>query len=75
MQTFKTYVTIDNPDQVILSNLPFQKGQRVEIVVFPLKQDLNALNRLRTLTDSFPQADPVQLVQQGRADLEDRSMV
>ncbi|MGA1410905.1 MAG: hypothetical protein ACO37W_14365 [Prochlorotrichaceae cyanobacterium] len=54
MQTFKTYVTIDNPAQVILSNLPFQKGQRVEIVVFPLKQNLNALDRLRTLTDSFP---------------------
>lgn len=75
MQMFKTYVTIDNPAQVILFNLPFQKGQQVEIVVSLRNPDPKAIDRLRALTDNLPQADPVQLVQQGRADLEGRSML
>ena len=35
METYKTYITIENPDRVVLSNLPFQVGQRVEIIVLP----------------------------------------
>jgi len=35
METYKTYITIKNPDRVVLSNLPFQAGQRVEIIVSP----------------------------------------
>jgi hypothetical protein len=33
MTTYKTFITIENPDQVVLSNLPFQKGQRVRVVI------------------------------------------
>lgn len=33
METYKTYITIENPDRVVLSNLPFQVGQRVEIIL------------------------------------------
>ncbi|MFZ4555295.1 MAG: hypothetical protein ACOYN8_02805 [Pseudanabaena sp.] len=49
METYKTYITIENPDRVVLSNLPFQVGQRVEIIVLPeynrtaISQKLKAL--------------------------------
>jgi len=49
METYKTYITIENPDQVVLSNLPFQVGQRVEIIILPeynraaISQKLKAL--------------------------------
>ena len=33
MTAYKTFITIDDPDQVVLSNLPFQKGQRVRVVI------------------------------------------
>jgi len=33
MTAYKTFITIDDPDQVVLSNLPFQKGQRVRVVM------------------------------------------
>ena len=33
MVAYRTFITIDDPDQVILSNLPFQKGQHVRIVI------------------------------------------
>jgi hypothetical protein len=33
MTTYKAFLTIEDPDQVVLSNLPFQKGQRVRVVI------------------------------------------
>lgn len=33
MTTFKTFVTVDDLGQVILSDLPFQKGERVRVVI------------------------------------------
>ena len=33
MTIYKTFITIEDPNQVILSNLPSQKGQRVRIVL------------------------------------------
>jgi len=33
MTTYKTFITIEDPDQVVLSNLPFEKGQRVRVVL------------------------------------------
>lgn len=33
MQAYKTVVTITDPQQLILTNLPFRKGQRVEVVL------------------------------------------
>ncbi len=32
MNAYKTYLTIEDPNHVVLSNLPFQPGQRVEMV-------------------------------------------
>jgi antitoxin ParD1/3/4 len=33
MNSYKTYITIVDPKQVVLSNLPFQAGQRVEVEI------------------------------------------
>lgn len=33
MTNYKTFITIEDPNQVVLSNLPFQKGQRVRVVI------------------------------------------
>jgi hypothetical protein len=33
MNAYKTYITIKDPKQVILSDLPFQSGQRVEVII------------------------------------------
>ncbi|KYC40223.1 hypothetical protein WA1_27185 [Scytonema hofmannii PCC 7110] len=35
MNAYKKYITITDPKQVILSDLPFQAGQRVEIIILP----------------------------------------
>ncbi|PSB19289.1 hypothetical protein C7B65_12000 [Phormidesmis priestleyi ULC007] len=33
MTIYKAFITIEDPNQVVLSNLPFQKGQRVRVVL------------------------------------------
>ena len=33
MNDYKTYITIEDPQRVILSNLPFQSGQKIEIKI------------------------------------------
>ncbi len=33
MNAYKKYVTIDNPQELVLSDLPFIQGQRVEIII------------------------------------------
>ncbi len=56
MIAFKKIVTVKNPDRVVLSGLPFRRGQRVEIVVIAeedqpdkeLRQVLRTTQRLPT---------------------------
>lgn len=54
MNAYKKYVTIDNPQHVVLSDLPFVSGQRVEIII--LAEDKNQvdsqLEELREKIDS-----------------------
>jgi hypothetical protein len=70
METYKTYITIENPERVVLSNLPFQAGQRVEIIVLPeydraaISQKLKALFKktqalpeISTITDTDIEAE------------------
>ena len=33
MFAYKKYVTIEDPSKVVLSDLPFQAGQRVEVII------------------------------------------
>jgi hypothetical protein len=58
--TYKKYVTIDDPAKLILTDLPFEIGQRVEILVIAEdEQDMQAKSKLRELfqtTQALPQA-------------------
>jgi|JFJP01.1.fsa_nt_gi hypothetical protein len=49
METYKTYITIENPDRVVLSNLPFQVGQRVQIIVLPEYDRVKISQKLKAL--------------------------
>ena len=45
MTAYKTFYTIEDPDRVILSNLPFQKGQRVRVVILTEEDDRSAIGQ------------------------------
>lgn len=52
MNAYKTYITIEDPNQVVLSDLPFQVGQRVEIIVLAEDNPQDTIsNKLRNLFD------------------------
>lgn len=59
MQAYKTFVTIQNPNQVVLNNLPFKEGQQVEILVLANEDNApTSLQELKLLfkeTQSLPQ--------------------
>lgn len=42
MNAYKKYVIIDNPQQLVLSDLPFEVGQQVEIII--LAEEPNKVN-------------------------------
>jgi hypothetical protein len=50
MNTYQTYLTIDNSQQVVLSNLPFAVGTKVEIKIQVVDEKrLAAANQLKDL--------------------------
>ena len=51
MNAYKKYITITDPRQVILSDLPFQAGQRVEIII--LAEDNPKAEISKKLKDLF----------------------
>ncbi len=59
MIAYKRYVTIQDPQQIVLSDLPFRAGQRVEVVMIA-EEDMNArltaLKNLFSATQALPQA-------------------
>jgi hypothetical protein len=57
--TYKTQVTIQEPNQLVLTDLPFRPGQRVEVVVIDeaeRAERLSALKALLAKTQALPQA-------------------
>lgn len=52
MKTYKTHSVITDSKQVILSDLPFGVGEKVEIVIHSGNDDARA-KRLRNLKDLF----------------------
>ena len=59
MKSYRTSLTIKDPKQVILSDLPFREGQQVEVVVVAKDgADSSRIEQLRELfaaTQSLPQ--------------------
>ena len=60
MRAYRKYVTIENPKQVTLSDLPFQAGDYVEVVMIADEPSpaahLDNLHTLFTTTQALPQA-------------------
>ena len=58
MNAYKTYVTLDDSKQVTLAALPFQPGQRLEIIVLvegnANKEIGERVNRLFDRTQAIP---------------------
>ncbi len=63
MRAYKKYLTIDDPNHVVLSNLPFHSGQQVEVLFFPKDDDINShVKELQTLfkaTQELPLAKAI----------------
>ncbi len=63
MIAYRQYITIQKSKQIVLSDLPFQPGQRVEVVV--IAEDEQPANRVRELrelfqaTQALPQAQAI----------------
>lgn len=52
MNAYKIYVTIEDPNNVVLSNLPFQRGQRVEVIILAEDNEKSAMSqKMRDLFD------------------------
>jgi hypothetical protein len=60
MRAYRKYLTIDNPKQVTLSDLPFQPGDCVEVVMIATEPasttHLETLHTLLKTTQALPQA-------------------
>lgn len=61
MNAYKKYITITDPKQVILSDLPFQAGQRVEIIILASENPRADISKkLRDLFDKTQSLPGVQ---------------
>lgn len=45
MSAYKTFITIDDPSRVILSDLPFRKGQRVRVVMLTAEDEATIISQ------------------------------
>jgi hypothetical protein len=63
MTTYRKYITIEDPNQITLSDLPFRAGEMVEVVLkTPEKIDGDRLKKLQALfkaTQSLPQIQAI----------------
>ena len=65
MARYQKYVTIADPNHVVLSGLPFAAGQRVKVVLTTEDNqqtvDIEALRTLFKKTQALPQAQAVSV--------------
>lgn len=62
MKAIKRTVTIEDPKELILTNLPFQQGQRVEILLLAEEDPAYRVAEVRELfraTQELPQAQTI----------------
>ncbi|MUL39091.1 hypothetical protein [Gloeocapsopsis dulcis] len=60
MNAYKKYITIEDPNHVVLSDLPFQPGQRVEVIILAENSDRAISEKLRDLFDKTQAIPGVQ---------------
>jgi hypothetical protein len=59
VNAYRRYITIDDPRRVVLEDLPFRQGQRVEVIVLAEDGDEERVRRLQALlrdTQALPEA-------------------
>ncbi|WP_193198313.1 hypothetical protein [Nostoc sp. MG11] len=61
MNVYKKYITITDPKQVILFDLPFQAGQRVEIIILAEENPRASISK--KLIDLFDKTQSIPGVQ------------
>lgn len=62
MKAIKRTVTIEDPERLILTNLPFSKGQRVEVVLLGEEESAYQISEIRELfrtTQALPQIQQI----------------
>lgn len=62
MLAYKRYVTVKDPDNLVLKKLPFRSGQRVEVVMIAdedKKATLQELKKLLKKTQKLPKAKAI----------------
>ena len=62
MLAYKRYVTVKDPDNLVLKKLPFRSGQRVEVVMIPEEEKKATVQELRKLfkkTQKLPRAKAI----------------
>ena len=63
MLAYRKFVTIQDPQKLVLTDLPFEVGQRVEIVVIGEDEDIikrvHELRELFRATQALPQAQTI----------------
>jgi hypothetical protein len=58
MKAYRTYVVVEDPKRVVLTNVPFNAGQRVEVLMVQEESSERLTEELRTLmkeTQALPQ--------------------
>lgn len=59
MKAYKTYLTVTDPKQIILSDVPFRAGEKVEVLVLATEENrqeqIRELKNLFKETRSLPQ--------------------
>ena len=61
MNAYKKYITIEDPNNIVLSGLPFQRGQRVEIIILAEENPRAEISqKLRNLFDKTQEIPGVQ---------------
>ncbi len=59
MKAYRTYLTVTDPKEIVISDAPFRTGEKVEIVVMTaednLKERVKELKALFKKTQSLPQ--------------------
>ncbi len=61
MKAYKTYLTVTDPKQIILSDVPFRVGEKVEVLVLATEE--NRQERLQELKNLFKETQSLQQVQ------------
>lgn len=60
MNAYKKYIIIEDPNHVILSDLPFKPGQRVEVIILAEDNKRTISEELRDLFDKTQAIPGVQ---------------